>query len=51
VKNKKSEAVDEGTQFCSAMKKKFELVSQERICEIMLPGCFPAIEISFKCVD
>jgi hypothetical protein len=47
----KSEAVDEGKQFCSAMKKKFELVSQERICEIMLPGCFPAIEISFKCVD
>jgi hypothetical protein len=47
----KSEAVNEGKQFCSAMNKKFELVSQERICEIMLPGCFPAIEISFKCVD
>lgn len=47
----KSEAVNEGKQFCSAMNKKFELVSQERICEIILPGCFPAIEISFKCVD
>ena len=47
----KSEAVNEGTQFCSAMNKKFELVSQERICEVMLPGCFPAIEISFRCVD
>ncbi len=47
----KTEAVAEGTQFCSAMDKKFELISQERICEIMLPGCFPAIEISFRCVE
>ena len=47
----KAEAVAQGTQFCSAMNKDFEIISQDRICEIITPGCFPAIEIFFSCVD
>ena len=45
----KAEAIKEGTQFCSAMKKEFELVSQNNSEGLHILGNFPFVEITFIC--
>ena len=45
----KAEAIKEGTQFCNAMKKEFELVSQNNSEGLHVLGNYPFVEITFTC--
>ena len=47
--NLKAEAIKEGTVFCNAMKKEFELVSQDQSEGLQVLGNFPRVEITFIC--
>jgi len=47
--NLKAEAIKEGTVFCSAMKKEFELISQDQSEGLQVLGNFPRVEIAFIC--
>ncbi|MDB9898351.1 hypothetical protein OAD25_01590 [Gammaproteobacteria bacterium] len=47
--NLKAEAIKEGTVFCSAMKKEFELISQDQSEGLQVLGNFPRVEITFIC--
>ena len=45
----KAEAIKEGTEFCTSMKKEFELVSQNNSEGLHVLGNFPFVEITFIC--
>tara|TARA_B100000886_G_scaffold178923_1_gene122654 strand:+ start:350 stop:628 length:279 start_codon:yes stop_codon:yes gene_type:complete len=47
--NLKAEAINEGTVFCSAMKKEFELVSDNQSEGLQILGNYPWVEITFQC--
>ena len=47
--NLKAEAIKEGTVSCSAMKKEFELISQDQSEGLQVLGKFPRVEITFIC--
>ena len=47
--NLKAEAIKEGTVFCNAMKKEFELVSQDQSEGLQVLGNYPRVEITFIC--
>ena len=47
--NLKAEAIKEGTVFCNAMKKEFELVSQDQSEGLQVLGNFSRVEITFIC--
>jgi hypothetical protein len=47
--NLKAEAIKEGTVFCNAMKKEFELGSQDQSEGLQVLGNFPRVEITFIC--
>ena len=46
----KAEAMREGEVFCGAMKKEFELVSEDNSEGLHILGNFPWVEITFVCV-
>ena len=46
----KAEAMREGSVFCGAMNKEFELVSEDNSEGLQVLGNFPWVEITFVCV-
>ena len=47
--NLKAEAIKEGTQFCNAMEKEFELIAQDQSDGMHVLANFPRVEITFIC--
>ena len=49
IGNLKAEAINEGTVFCNAMKKEFELISDDQSRGLQIYGNYPWVEITFQC--